>query len=348
MYLLGAATEVTWSFSSTALTVSDLDVITINPEGVEVYLEAPIALSDFTAATAEQPGTATFPITPDIEGLWKLRLVTGTEFSYTHLSKVEMFVLDNTTALNPVAAYLRTQVTSEAIKVPCVVATTANIVLSGLQTINTVAVIEQDRVIVKDQTDATENGIYNVSTSAWTRAKDFDEDSNITNGVFVLDTHEGIAYSVRFAGAMDLGVTEITFEGISISFSIQDLIDQVSYSQEWAQKPEDTHVSAAAGGGTAPEDYSSLHFAAKAAVDADNAFTDATSAAADAALAAASETIASDNATATAVLLANAGSMLGINFGAFTLVNGELIATHLTTTTPSLVDGELILTYETL
>lgn len=44
----------------------------------------------------------------------------------------------------------------------------------------------------------------------------------------------------------------------------------------------------------------------------------------------------------------NAGSMLGINFGAFTLTDGELIVTHLSTSTPSLVDGDLILTYETL
>lgn len=44
----------------------------------------------------------------------------------------------------------------------------------------------------------------------------------------------------------------------------------------------------------------------------------------------------------------NAGSMLGINFGSFSLVDGEMIVTHLTTTTPSLVNGELILTYETL
>lgn len=44
----------------------------------------------------------------------------------------------------------------------------------------------------------------------------------------------------------------------------------------------------------------------------------------------------------------NAGSMLGINFGSFSLVDGEMIVTHLTTSTPSLVNGELILTYETL
>lgn len=57
---------------------------------------------------------------------------------------------------------------------------------------------------------------------------------------------------------------------------------------------------------------------------------------------------AASSAGSAAQLLANAGSMLGINFGAFTLVDGELIATHLSTSTVSLVSGELILTYESL
>ena len=51
---------------------------------------------------------------------------------------------------------------------------------------------------------------------------------------------------------------------------------------------------------------------------------------------------------ADAVVATNIGSMLGINFGSFSLVDGELIATHLTTSSPSLVSGDLILTYETL
>lgn len=45
---------------------------------------------------------------------------------------------------------------------------------------------------------------------------------------------------------------------------------------------------------------------------------------------------------------ASVGSMLGINFGSFSIVDGEMIVSHLTTTEPSLVDGDLILTYEGL
>lgn len=50
----------------------------------------------------------------------------------------------------------------------------------------------------------------------------------------------------------------------------------------------------------------------------------------------------------TQATVASVGSMLGINFGSFTVVDGEMIVSHLTTNTPSLVDGDLILTYEGL
>ena len=39
-------------------------------------------------------------------------------------------------------------------KVPCRVATTANIALAGLQTLDTVTVVADDRVLVRDETDA--------------------------------------------------------------------------------------------------------------------------------------------------------------------------------------------------
>ena len=50
----------------------------------------------------------------------------------------------------------------------------------------------------------------------------------------------------------------------------------------------------------------------------------------------------------TQATVASVGSMIGINFGSFTVVDGEMIVSHLTTTEPSLVDGDLILTYEGL
>lgn len=52
------------------------------------------------------------------------------------------------------------------------VATTANITLSATQTIDGIGVVAGDRVLVKNQTTAAQNGIYIVAAGAWTRAPD--------------------------------------------------------------------------------------------------------------------------------------------------------------------------------
>lgn len=54
------------------------------------------------------------------------------------------------------------------------VATTANITLSGTQTIDGVSVIVDDRVLVKNQTNPAENGLHVCAAGAWTRATDMD------------------------------------------------------------------------------------------------------------------------------------------------------------------------------
>jgi hypothetical protein len=53
------------------------------------------------------------------------------------------------------------------------VATTGDITLSGTQTIDGVSVADGDRVLVKNQTDETENGVYVCDSGSWTRAVDF-------------------------------------------------------------------------------------------------------------------------------------------------------------------------------
>lgn len=55
-------------------------------------------------------------------------------------------------------------------KAPAKAATTVNITLSGPQTIDTVSVVAGDTVLVKNQTNLAENGIYTVQTGAWTYA----------------------------------------------------------------------------------------------------------------------------------------------------------------------------------
>tara|TARA_R110000787_G_scaffold5686_9_gene20564 strand:- start:5199 stop:6527 length:1329 start_codon:yes stop_codon:yes gene_type:complete len=66
-------------------------------------------------------------------------------------------------------------------------ATVANVALTGTQTIDGVVLIAGDRVLVKDQTDAKENGIYVVAAGAWARSEDLDNapTAEILNGVLV-------------------------------------------------------------------------------------------------------------------------------------------------------------------
>jgi hypothetical protein len=77
------------------------------------------------------------------------------------------------------------------------VATTTNITLSGTQIIDTYGVVAGSRVLVKNQTDATQNGIYVASTGAWVRALDMDATTPIQefNGAGVYVTGGTVAHS---------------------------------------------------------------------------------------------------------------------------------------------------------
>lgn len=75
--------------------------------------------------------------------------------------------------------------TSVAVKPACRVATTANITLSGLQTIDGITVVADDRVLVKNQTDSGDNGIYVASSTTWARAVDFDGARDVVKGTLI-------------------------------------------------------------------------------------------------------------------------------------------------------------------
>ncbi len=102
-----------------------------------------------------------------------------------------------------------------AMKAPCRAATTANITLSGEQTIDGIALVANDRVLVKDQTTASENGIYLVSTSGWTRALDFDGNRDVVSGtlVFVLlgTVNAASFWRVSTTGSITIGTTSLAF-----------------------------------------------------------------------------------------------------------------------------------------
>jgi hypothetical protein len=71
-------------------------------------------------------------------------------------------------------------------KAACAVGTTANITLSGLQTIDTYTTLAGDRVLVKNQTSSAQNGIYIAAVGAWTRSTDMDVWSEVPGAYTVI------------------------------------------------------------------------------------------------------------------------------------------------------------------
>ena len=64
-------------------------------------------------------------------------------------------------------------------KQSCKVATTTNITLSGLSSIDSILLYTNDRVLVKDQIDKKQNGIYLASAGIWSRSLDMDGNPDI-------------------------------------------------------------------------------------------------------------------------------------------------------------------------
>lgn len=73
----------------------------------------------------------------------------------------------------------------------CRVATTANITLSGEQSIDGITTTT-DRVLVKNQSTGSQNGIYVSASGSWARSTDADADSEVTSGLYTFIT-EGTA-----------------------------------------------------------------------------------------------------------------------------------------------------------
>lgn len=127
-------------------------------------------------------------------------------------------------------------VVDKAIKAPCRVATNANITLSGEQTVNSVAVVAGDRVLVKDQTDPIENGIYDAQATSWVRSADFDGARDIGKGtqIIVATTPIATIYQVTSADPITIDTSDINFAlvtGVLLTATtaqLEDITDDIN------------------------------------------------------------------------------------------------------------------------
>jgi hypothetical protein len=126
--------------------------------------------------------------------------------------------------------YVQTQVSNAAAGIdakPSVrIASTANLTLSGLAAIDGVTPIAGDRILAKNQTTASANGVYVAAAGAWARATDADASAEMTPGAFWY-VEEGTVngktqWRLENTGTITLGTTSLTinqFGGAATSYT---------------------------------------------------------------------------------------------------------------------------------
>jgi hypothetical protein len=111
-------------------------------------------------------------------------------------------------------------------KGPCRVATTGNITLSGMQVVDGLTVAALDRVLVWQQDDGTENGIYVVNTGVWRRSKDFSRNGDVIKGTRVAVTkgsaHANNVFQVASENPIVIGSDDIDFDMVEDAQAVLD------------------------------------------------------------------------------------------------------------------------------
>jgi len=100
-------------------------------------------------------------------------------------------------------------------KLPVDAATTANITLSGEQTIDGYSAVTSKRILVKNQSTQTNNGIYTVASGAWTREADSATWADLYKGYYVVlngTVNGGSSYICTIASTGTLGADPVTYQ----------------------------------------------------------------------------------------------------------------------------------------
>lgn len=98
-------------------------------------------------------------------------------------------------------------------------ATTANIALNGLLTVDGVVLVAGDRVLVKNQAIGSQNGIYVAAAGAWARSSDADENAEVTPSLTVSvesgTTQADTIWQLITDAPVLVGTTALVFQDIT-------------------------------------------------------------------------------------------------------------------------------------
>lgn len=140
-----------------------------------------------------------------------LRLIGGTMTGFITLHA------DPTSAMHAATKqYVDSQATGLSWKNAVRVATVGNITLSGTQVVDSVTVAVGDRVLVKNQTTTSQNGIYVVSATAWTRSLDADSSIELDSATVMVEYgSQANTQWTETATIITIGTDVVTFAQIS-------------------------------------------------------------------------------------------------------------------------------------
>ena len=151
-------------------------------------------------------------------------LVTPSSGVFTNISTTTGTI--STTPANPTDLvnknYVDMFVQGYAIKAECQVASTGNLTLSGLQTIDGYTTLVGDRVLVKNQTTQAQNGIYVVASGAWARSSDANTwNSLISAFTFIQNgsTQANSGWVCTISTGGTLGATPVTWSQLASAAS---------------------------------------------------------------------------------------------------------------------------------
>ncbi len=126
-------------------------------------------------------------------------------------------------------------------KNPVRFATTENIVLAGLQTIDGIAAVEGDRALVKDQTAKPGNGLYVASAGAWVRTSDASDWDQLVSAVVVVEegtTNANTSWQITSNRGGILGTTDVDIrQFINLSGVDQDILPDTDNTRSLGSNP---------------------------------------------------------------------------------------------------------------